>query len=334
MTAGFDKSGRQKFLYLGYYSKKEEASAALLQHQITPLTERTFMTLEEVYAEWSEGHYKNISRSTQRGYKSAWNYMGSLNKIKLKDIRTAHMQKIIDACAESGKSHSFISKIKILFSLLFDYGMQNDVVNKNYAEFIKLPKAEKKEKEIFTTDEIKTLLAHAQENYVSSVLILIFTGMRITELLRLSLADIDMANRVISGGIKTDAGKNRKIPIHPIIFPYVEKYYNSQTKASPDESMTKIPLIPSPTGMFWDAKNYRERVFYPCLERLKIKRKTPHSCRHTLASLLMETNANTKAAQDILGHADYATTANIYTHTNIETLRKEIEKINIDDFKM
>jgi integrase len=48
----------------------------------------------------------------------------------------------------------------------------------------------------------------------------------------------------------------------------------------------------------------------------------------------METNANTKAAQDILGHADYATTANIYTHTNIEILRKEMEKINIEDFEM
>jgi hypothetical protein len=39
-----------------------------------------------------------------------------------------------------------------------------------------------------------------------------------------------MANRVISGGIKTDSGKNRKITIHPIIFPYVEKYYKNQEK--------------------------------------------------------------------------------------------------------
>jgi site-specific recombinase XerD len=53
----------------------------------------------------------------------------------------------------------------------------------------------------------------------------------------------------------------------------------------------------------------------------------PHSTRHTFASLLNKAGANTKAIQEILGHADYSTTANIYTHTDIDELKKAIEKI-------
>jgi site-specific recombinase XerD len=63
------------------------------------------------------------------------------------------------------------------------------------------------------------------------------------------------------------------------------------------------------------------------LDALEIKRLVPHSCRHTFASMMAKAGADTLAIQRIIGHADYATTANIYTHESVEELKKAINKI-------
>lgn len=74
---------------------------------------------------------------------------------------------------------------------------------------------------------------------------------------------------------------------------------------------------------------YRKSIFYPLLERTEIERgkKTPYSTRHTFATMLDRAKVNTKHIQDLMGHSDYATTANIYTHPKIEELRNSINAI-------
>lgn len=66
--------------------------------------------------------------------------------------------------------------------------------------------------------------------------------------------------------------------------------------------------------------NFRRREYYPLLEKLKIERKTPHATRHTYATRAVKENLAPEYLQKILGHANYSTTADVYTHIDTETL--------------
>lgn len=153
--------------------------------------------------------------------------------------------------------------------------------------------------------------------WVDTILILIYTGMRISELLGLTRFNVDMNQQLITGGVKTDAGKDRIIPIHPKIEHLVKKWHDKGGNY----------LICNEKGGKISVSSYREDKYYPALEELGLKRLTPHSCRHTFGTLLSKAGANTKAIQDMIGHSDYALTANVYTHTDLDELRREINKI-------
>ena len=98
---------------------------------------------------------------------------------------------------------------------MYKYALENDIVNKKYSEFIILGKDDKKEKEIFTDVEIQKLFDNIEIRCASDILILIYTGFRIQELLNLSKFDVDFNKKIIAGGLKTQAGKNRIVQFIP-----------------------------------------------------------------------------------------------------------------------
>ena len=195
--------------------------------------------------------------------------------------------------------------------------MQNDICNKNYADFILLDKEERQEKEIFTDIEIQKFWDNANMPFVDTILIMIYSGMRISEMLELTKFNVDFENNIITGGLKTDAGKNRIIPIHPKILGFVKKYYNNAT----DKLFVKDDGTPLLTNY------YRKYIYYPILEKLQMPKRTPHCCRHTFATLMSRNHVDTLAIQQIIGHSDYAFTADVYTHSDISFLKDAINKI-------
>lgn len=310
---------KQLYQTIGYFETKQEGMDALTMHRISPVSAKTNITLSELYEEWSEGKYKNISKSTENNYRAAWKYLKKLENAKFKEIRSSHWQSIIDTCKEQDLSQSTIEKIRTLAVLLNTYAIKNDIINKNYASMVDMPKFEKAKKERFTDPEVKKIEKAAEKKipWVDTVLILIYTGMRISELLGLTRFNVDLKRNLITGGIKTDAGKDRIIPIHPKILPYIQKWYDKGGDS----------LICDDDGKKLTAKKYREDYYYPALEAAKVRKLTPHKCRHTFGSLMAEAGVDTIYIQQIIGHADYAFTANEYTHPEIEALRKAINKL-------
>lgn len=318
VTTGWTDEGRQLFQTVGYYATKQEAMNALALHRVSPVSPRSGIALLELYEEWSAGKYKKISKSTQNNYRAAWLHIKSLEKAKFADLRTNHWQEVIDSCANDGLGRSSLEKIRVLAVMLCDYAIKNDITNKNYATFIELPKAEKTKKDRFTDLEIKQLEKQADViPWVDTVLILIYTGMRISEMLSLTKFNVNLELQVITGGVKTDAGKDRIIPIHPKIQKYFKQRYDQGGAA----------LICDGKGQQLTAKRYREKMYYPALVACGVRKLTPHKCRHTFCSLLAERGADTLSIQRLAGHTDYAFTANEYSHPEIEALRKEISKL-------
>ena len=331
-----DSLGMLKRKYINYFEDEKDALRFLKDYNISPITDKENITLNEVYLEWSSKHYSNISQSMKWNYEASWKHFSSLKSQKFKELRTAHFQKVIDNAHKTTKEKVALSdgtekvinknvplspsskhKIKVLLTQLYTYAIQNDIINKNYAEFIELPKKEKINKEIFTDLEIKILEDNIMLKDVDTILILIYTGLRINEMLSLTKFSINFDEGTITCGLKTDAGKDRIIPIHPKILNYLKTRYDNAT----DKLFTK-----GQNELLTD-NYYRKYIYYPILEKLGITKKTPHATRHTCATLLARAGADTNSIKLILGHTDYAFTADTYTHININELQKAINLI-------
>lgn len=320
VTIGWDSDGQQIYQFIGYFEEKNEAIDALTKFRLNPVTPKANITLEDLYAEWSESKYQYIDKQTVGSYQSGWKHLSKFKKVTFKELRTAHFQSVIDGCHRAGMSRSSLSKIKIVAKMLYDYACENDISTKNYAKFLKIPKQVKEEKEAFSeleVERIRTAAADGTVAWADTILMMIYTGFRITEFLELTRFSVDFKEGIITGGIKTDAGKNRTVPIHPKILQYMKAWYerNGQT------------LICDQNGRKISARKFREEFYMPALAAIGVRQLNPHSTRHTFATLLNKAGADTHAIQKMIGHADYALTANTYTHVDVEELRKNIMKM-------
>lgn len=304
--SGYDDFGQRIWRTVGYYATKTEAEKALLD--VDNLPARPNMTFKDVYKEWITTKDGRISDSTMRSYKAAYKHCEMLYQRKFADLRTAQFQAVIDDVAHTQKGT--VHLVKVLFSQLNKYALQNDIIRKDYARFAAMPKIAHETRQIFTDAEIT---AYKKDGTQTSkiILMLIYSGLRINELLKLTVFDVDIQNRVITGGSKTAAGKNRTVPIHSATLAYWTEAVQSATSG-------KLFTM--------TAEQYRKQL--AALQySLKLPVRTPHCARHTCASLLAREGIPPVTIQKILGHASYAITAETYTHLDVKTLIDAIDKI-------
>jgi len=312
--------GILKYTILGYFEDQASALNALADYHKNRIPINENITLGELYKEWSDVKYEeDISEDTIYGYKAAWKHINIYKDEVFKNIRTSHWQKIINNLRNQNFSYSTMHKVKLLIGLLYEYAIDNRITDKNLGKKIKLKKLDSKEKETFTDLEIKIIEKAAEEGdvWAGTIMILLYTGFRISEFLHLTKFSVNLKDNVVIGGEKTEAGKDRIVPIHPKILPYIQYWYNRNGER----------LICNDNGKQISDRKYREDLYRPTLEKLGVRLLDPHHCRHTFATRLSKAGANIKAIQNLMGHADYSTTANIYTHTDLDELRKAINKI-------
>lgn len=319
-----ERNGQKERMTIGTYETKAQAEIALNNALIKGnITIMYNATLGDAYRLWSESHFPTITPKSVNSYEVAWRFLQPLEKIKLSELKTQHFQAIINNATEQGKSYSTVSKISLLASKLCVWGMQNDVVDKNYASFVKITAKKSAPKERFSDEELSKLWEYyhtTADLRVGLVLLLCYTGLRIDEFL--SLKKEDYYDGCLHGGNKTDKGKNRIIPVPDAVIPIVERLMDSQGEY----------LYSSSAGTKYNTENFRKRVYYAALADVgytaeQLKKRNPHTCRHTFASMCSKKNVDPKALQDIIGHAQIETTLNTYTHTDIEWLKAAIKDL-------
>jgi site-specific recombinase, phage integrase family len=318
ITTGFDVNGKQLMKVLGYYRTRTEAMKALADFNDNPYdVNLNDITLKEILDRFMKNRRGTITESTLKTYKVWYNYLKPLYDKKIKDLRTLELQNFINSL--SHLSTGSLKLIKSFIGMLFKEAMEMDIIIKDYSQFIKLPKHKVKiERKVFTDEEIALLWSNVDRiDYIDTILILIYTGMRINELLKLKKISIDLRQNIITGGSKTEAGKNRIIPIHPKILPLIIKRMNNKTEY----------LVPNRRGTnYYKYSNFRRFEFIRIMELLGMEH-TIHDTRHTFATLISDVSNNEGAITEIIGHTNINMTRK-YIHTNIEKIRAEIEKIN------
>lgn len=308
---------RRTWFALGYYKTKTEAEKALAINMVSPVSEKHRISLEDLFEEWKSGHFQRIGSQSHRLYDCAYKQLESLHHRVFADIRTAHYQLVFDSLQ---RSLSYKKSIKTLLNLLYKYAMENDICHKNYAQFIKLDRSGKKDVVIFSDAELNKLFKNTEIPGVDMILMLIYSGFRIQEFLNLTVFDVHLDENYIVGGLKTESGTNRFVPIHKKTRKFWEKY----VAAASDRLFVhnRRPL---------SQEAFRTIYFYPALDELGIQhnepRKSPHTCRDTCATLLARDGSDILAIQQILGHKNYAFTANVYTAKDVNYLIENMNKI-------
>lgn len=314
VTAGWTDEGKQQYNIIGYFEERSEAMIALAQYNNDPYDlDNNKITFAEVYEKWAAEKFSKISDSNIRGYKTSFNKCTRLHDMKFKQIRKMHMQRVINE--NEHLSFQVRSKLKTLFIQLYKFANENDITEKNYAQFVDAGEMTTKLKRIpFSEAEIELLWNNIDKPYVDSILIMIYSGMRVGELLTIKCSNIDIEKRIMNGGIKTKAGINRAIPIHKKLMPLIESKLNQEY------------LVISPTGKKMSYNNYIQRQFTPLMESLGMQH-LPHDCRHTTATMLDNSGANPVTVKKILGHASQDITERVYTHKTYAQLVETIDKI-------
>ena len=315
--------GVMKRPYLGSYRTRKEAEQRRMEYYTNPNITRTELTFQQVYEEYKKTlKYTELTKSTQNNYKAAYKHCNKLYGIKFCNLRTSHMQEVINQMHEEGLSQSSMKKVNALFSLMYGYALENDIVSKNYSEFVLLPKVEKKPKRSLTDLEIKKIYNAAYDGNTAAqwTLYLICSGWRISEMLELTRFNYDPQEHCFMGGKKTDAGKNRLVPVLSSIQWIVDAQLarNGET------------VFCMKNGKPMTANYFRKYMFYPMLSELQIDETlTPHATRHTFSTLLKRNSADDFYRKCLLGHSSGNVTDDVYTHAEIYDLKNTIELLQI-----
>lgn len=307
------KPDEQRQMYLGYYATLKEAQEALEAYRATGKAPGTGPTLADVYDKWSERKYARASEAVKNKCTAAWKRMEDLADAPIADLRTDDLQDFIDRLSES-YSGSTIASTKSLLGQLWKYALEHDFVAKDYTQFIQMPAIRPKfEKGAFSEEQIAHLkeLAASGFPWADTALILCYTGFRISALLQMTEGAYHPDGDYLQGGVKTEAGKNRIVPVHPVIAPYLARRIAEHGPRIVCRDGEPITI------------DYFGKKFKPIARELGVEAATPHWCRHTMASRLRMAGAPDLAVKRIMGHSNKDVTDH-YTHTDVEYLRQAI----------
>ena len=268
---------------------------------------RNTITLRQLFNEWLPIHSQSITNSAVKSYHIAFKHISNIADMPITDIHFQHLQNVINSMHVKGLSYSSCKKVRTLLNQLFNYAIIQDYPVTNYALHLNLgPNVPTIKRRVFTRQQINKLWV-IDTSYSRMILILLYTGLRIGELLNLRRQDINRrSSYLIVRHAKTKAGEGRIIPIHHRITPLIEQLYND-------------------TGNYLFAISYTSfrKHFHDIMKKLNCKH-TIHDTRHTFASLL-DAIAPPNTLRALLGHKQGDITTRVYTHKTIRELRKSIE---------
>lgn len=320
------KSKQVRFT-IGYYPTREEAMIALANYNENPYDIKTdSITFEEVYERWSQEYFPTLSNNSSiRTITAAYAYCNGLYQMRMRDIRVSHLEGTI-LNAQVGDATR--GRIKSLFNMMYRYALAHEICDKDYATLMFAngnPIKQKNQKEVvpFSQEEISLLWDNVDTiPFVDMIIIDIYSGWRPRELSSLTVSNIDLENNTMKGGIKTDSGKNRLVPIHHLIKPLIE---NRMKEALTLKSEYLFNDANGQQGTHMTYDKYRKR-FEKVMTRLKIQHR-PHECRHTFITKAKACHVDEHILKLIVGHAERDITEKVYTHRTMEQLQEEINKI-------
>lgn len=265
--------------------------------------------------EMSQSNYDSLSLS----YK---NHCIPLHNKRIMEIKYKEMQDLIDDAVNkhnnsplgaTAKGNMKTVCVKVFNSAMYDYELP---LPNNPAIKLNCGKKQKSDKHIpFTNEELAILWGLQYNDIVKIALIFCYTGTRPNEIFTCDKNNIFLEENYFVSGSKTEAGKDRVIPIHPKVKHLIEYFYNKETEY--------------PFTTIINDFNYGKykRRFDKLMKELNFNH-TPYDGRHTFITKMKDAGANEYILKLIVGHRIEDVTEKVYTHRKIEKIVEEVKKIS------
>lgn len=338
-------NGEKKRLVIGTFETYQEALNALSLYSLTvnnTISKKEAMEIDpevyqkvqnkmskkvptflDIYYILDKDEFSLLSSQTQNSMHGAIKHLKKLHYLKIDQITLRMIQDVFD---EDGSNHSTQVHMKTICTKVFRYAVVNQCIERNddYTSYIRIAKYEESDMHRpYTINEILALKkADIPEAHI--MLIFIYTGVRINELLNIKRDNIhidekcddDGTERLISymiTGSKTKAGKNRIVPIHDDI-----KQYVIDELLKPEKRLVDVTYA-----------NFTTRTVLIKVNKLLNTHHTMHDTRKTFATLCQMNNLNVYIRKKVLGHRMNDITFDVYTNESKNRLWTEINKIKI-----
>ena len=272
---------------------------------------------------------KNVSLNTERSYLSDLEqFTYFLDGKDIAEIDHQTLRKFIGHLIKIETKKSSISRKLSAIRSFFKYLNREEILTGNPARLVNTPRREKRLPAVLTVDDAQRLMdapgkkMHNDGDKIfrdKAVLETLYsTGIRASELIGMNYGDIDRYDRLVR--IRGKGRKERVVPIGQKALDAIDSYLkNRRQRMDPD------PIFTGPSGKRLTARtvqrilqNYRKSVGL-------VQKASPHTLRHSFATHLLESGADLRAIQELLGHASLSTTQR-YTHLNLDSLMETYDK--------
>ena len=263
--------------------------------------------------------FPTISESNVKGYQASYKACQPLHNRVFKDLKLMDLQSVVDTC---GKNYPTLRKLKVLLNQMYDYAMKYELCSKDYSQYVNIQKFKNKnpnkmDRTPFTEGEIQALWMQKDDIYAQIVLMLIYSGVRVSELLDLKREDVHIDEHCFNVVHSKTSSGIRMVPIHDKTYPIFQKWYEEGCEY----------LLHTPDGGHFTYRNYYDSYWTPIMKRIGCTHK-PHDTRHTCISMMAAKNVNPTLIKKIVGHSGaMSVTEKVYTHVNVEELLEAINKI-------
>ncbi|MBQ8025954.1 MAG: tyrosine-type recombinase/integrase [Oscillospiraceae bacterium] len=283
--------------------------------------ERKFksVTMQTLYDTWEPTH--KTSKSTLNCYRAAWKYFRPVWLLQVAEVDVDDLQSCLDECPKGKRTKE---NMKALCGLLYKYAIPRHLAGLNLGEYLRTGGGETSEKDALPMDAVEKLQAAiGRVPYADYIVAQCYLGFRPSELLALDAKNYDRKHKAFVGGAKTEAGKDRTVTISPKIQPIVDRLTKDKLSG---------PVFCDEGGKSMDIKTYRA-AFYAALDAVGVenpitvvdgvnrRKYTPHSCRHTFATLMKAVDAPDKDKLKLIGHTSTEMLRH-YQDVDIESLKK------------
>lgn len=305
----YDAEGRARQTPIGYAETEEKANILLAEYNNNPWEiDREKITLLDLYHRWEKIKFPKLGKSNQGSLKSAFKHCSKYYGMKYRSIKAYHMQESIDNCGLSSASQS---QIKNMWGHLDRFAFECDIINKMYSQLLTSPPIPESQRTPFTHEQVNAIWEIKDQPYVDTILIFLYTGFRLQELLTMTVDQVNLDEWYFRGGIKTASGKNRIVPVHDRIKPLVKNLVEQGN----------VYLF-SHDGKKFTPGAYRD-IWYKTLEQIA-PGKTPHEARHTFETFLDDAKGNRKCIDLLMGHKSKDIGNRVYNHKTLDQLRETI----------
>ena len=263
-------------------------------------------------------------------YKGYINAFESILYTPAKKIQLTDINKLVLSWKTKGNKNKTIKDFLTLLKSAYNYGIDNNWLSNNPLRKVdKMPRSESK-LQFLTESEIKDFVEIIKQFPIdkeTALIVALYTGVRISELLALNWEDVDFKNKTLTINKQIYKRKlstpktqysNRKIILHDIVINKLKEY---------KESLSVIyPQIFRGENGYWDRACFIENYFKKAVRLLDKPEYSFHCLRHTYASYLIANEIPIKFVQEQLGHSDVMTTMKIYGHI-MPSVREKAMKI-------